>query len=55
MNVPSPAEVRIHLLEHNDIDKNDIKFEQTNSAKSPTPPKKLSKNVIFYSKNYLKM
>lgn len=35
-NVPSPAEVRIHLLEHNDIDKNDIKFEQTNSAKSPT-------------------
>ena len=35
-NVPSPAEVRIQLLEYNDIDKRDIKLEQTNSAKSPT-------------------
>ena len=35
-NVPSPAEVRIHLLEYNDIDKDDIKLEQTNSAKSTT-------------------
>ena len=33
---PSPAEVRIHLLEYNDIDKDDIKLEQTNSAKSTT-------------------
>ena len=32
----SPAEVRIHLLEYNDIDKDDIKLEQTNSAKSTT-------------------
>lgn len=32
--VPTPAEVRINLLEYNDISKDDIKLEQPNSAKS---------------------
>ena len=33
---PLPAEVRIQLLEYNEINKDDIKLEQTNSAKSTT-------------------
>ena len=33
---PSPAEVRIHLLGNDGIDKDDIKLEMTNSKKSST-------------------
>lgn len=35
-NVPSPAEVRIHLLEYGDIDKDDIKLETTNTKNGNT-------------------
>ena len=50
-NVPSPAEVRIYLLEYNEINKDDIKLEQPNGTKRPTQRLvvKLSPNCTLYA------